>query len=107
VDWRHAIGTGSFILQDFTSGVSATLVKNKNYWGHDERYPRNKLPYLDTVKYLVITDEIAATEAMRAGKIDIIDGLSYRQVQAMQKTNPEIISIFTPLPPTFFDGPAD
>jgi len=104
-DWRHAIGTGSFIMQDYISGVSATLVKNNNYWGNDERYPQNKLPYLDTVKYLVITDDAAALDAMRAGKIDIIDGLSFKQVQAMRKTNPEILSIFTPLPPTFSMDP--
>jgi len=31
--------TGPFILKDFVPGQSATLVKNKKYWGHDERYP--------------------------------------------------------------------
>ena len=100
-DWHHAIGTGSFILQDFISGCSATLVKNKNYWGYDERYPQNKLPYINTVKYLVIPDTYAALEAMRAGEIDVIDGISFKQAQAMHKTNPEILQIFTPLPPTF------
>jgi ABC-type transport system substrate-binding protein len=100
-DWHHAIGTGSFILQDVVPNSSATLVKNPNYWGYDERYPQNKLPYLDTVKYLVIPDTDTALAAMRAGKIDVIDGISFKQAQAMQKTNPEILQIFTPLPPTF------
>ncbi len=100
-DWRHAIGTGSFILRDFVSGVSATLVKNHNYWGYDERYPQNKLPYLDSVKYLVITEDARALEEVRAGKIDVIDGLSLKQVQTVRETNPEISQIFTPLPPTF------
>ena len=40
-DWHHAIGTGPFILQDFVSGKSADLIKNPDYWGHDERYPQN------------------------------------------------------------------
>ena len=26
-DWHHAIGTGPFILKDFVSGNSATLIK--------------------------------------------------------------------------------
>jgi peptide/nickel transport system substrate-binding protein len=43
-DWHHAIGTGPFILKDFVSGSSATLIKNPNYWGHDERYPRTNSP---------------------------------------------------------------
>ena len=72
-DWHHAIGTGPFILKDFVSGNSATLVKNPNYWGHDERYPQNTLPYVDTVKILVIPDNNQALAAMRIGKIDLRD----------------------------------
>ena len=75
-DWHQAIGTGSFILKDFVPGSSATLVKNPNYWGYDERYPQNKLPYIDTVKYLIIPDDDTALAAMRAGKIDVIDHVS-------------------------------
>jgi ABC-type transport system substrate-binding protein len=41
-DWHHAIGTGPFMLTDFTSGSSATMVRNPNYWGYDERYPKNQ-----------------------------------------------------------------
>ena len=50
-DWHHAIGTGPFILTDFVAGSSVTLVKNPNYWGYDERYPQNQLPYVDKLKY--------------------------------------------------------
>jgi peptide/nickel transport system substrate-binding protein len=100
-DWHHAIGIGSFILEDVANNRSATLVKNPNYWGYDERYPKNKLPYLDVVKYIVIPDIEAALAAMRTGNIDVIDGVSFKHAQAMQKTNPEILQIFTPLPPTF------
>ena len=95
-DWHHAIGTGPFILKDFVYGSSATMVKNPNYWAYDERYPQNKLPYIEKVKYLIIPDNVAALEAMRAGKIDIIDGVSPVQAQAMRKTNPEILQIRTP-----------
>jgi len=45
-DWRHAIGTGPFILQDFESGVGATLVRNPDYWVMTP-LPQNKLPYVD------------------------------------------------------------
>ena len=95
-DWHHAIGTGPFILQDFVSGSSATLIKNPNYWGHDERYPQNKLPYVDKFKIFVIPDDDLALAAMRNGKIDIMDEVSLQQAQAMQKTNPEILQI--PIP---------
>jgi peptide/nickel transport system substrate-binding protein len=98
-DWHHAVGTGAFILQDFIPGSSATLVRNPDYWGHDERYPQNQLPYADMLKYLIIPDQTEALEAMRAGKVDIIDSVSFKQVQALQKTNPEILQIPTPRAP--------
>jgi peptide/nickel transport system substrate-binding protein len=99
-DWHHAIGTGPFILKDFVPGKSATLVKNPDYWGHDERYPQNKLPYVDSIKFLIIPDDDKALEMMRAGKIDIMDRVFSKQSRAMQKSNPEIQRIFLPRTPT-------
>ena len=42
---------------------------------------------------------------MRAGKIDVMDIVSPVQAQAMRKTNPEILQIPTPLPPTICVDP--
>jgi len=56
-DWHHAVGTGPFILKAFVPDGSATLIKNPNYWGFDERYPQNKLPYVDKLKLLIIPDQ--------------------------------------------------
>ena len=95
-DWHHAIGTGPFILQDFVPNVGATLVKNPGYWGYDERYPQNKLPYIDRLRILIITDEAEAMEAMRTGRLDAMDSISFNKARAMQKTNPEILQIPSP-----------
>jgi peptide/nickel transport system substrate-binding protein len=92
-DWHHAIGTGPFILTDFIGGSSATLVKNPDYWGYDERYPQNRLPYVDKVTYLIIPDPATALSAFRTGKIDDFESASYQQAQAIHKTNPEIMQI--------------
>ena len=94
-DWHHAIGTGPFILQDFVSGSSATLTKNPAYWAHDERYPQNQLPYVDTLKFLKIPDDATALAAMRTGKIDIMNQMSSTQAQDIKKTNPDILQIST------------
>ena len=99
-DWHHAVGTGPFILKNFQPGNSVTLVKNRNYWGYDERYPQNQLPYVDQLRILIIPDEAAAVEAMRAGKIDALDQISLEQAQSIKKTNPEILQIMTPSPNT-------
>ncbi len=95
-DWHHAIGTGPFILQDFVSSSSATLVKNPNYWGFDERYPQNKLPYVDSIKYLIIPDISTTLAAIRTGKVDLLNDLTVQQASAVQKTNPDIITIGVP-----------
>jgi peptide/nickel transport system substrate-binding protein len=95
-DWHHAIGTGPFILSDFVSGSSVTLVKNPTYWAYDGRYPQNQLPYVDTLKLLVITDPATTLAAVRTGKIDFMDGVSLSASQQMAKTNPSILQILTP-----------
>ena len=95
-DWHHAIGTGPFILQDFVSGSSATMVKNPAYWGSDERYPQNKLPYIDTLKILIIPDNATALAAMRTGKIDAMNYIALQDAQNIKKTNPNILQILTP-----------
>jgi peptide/nickel transport system substrate-binding protein len=95
-DWHHAIGTGPFILTDFVSGSSMTLVKNPNYWGYDERYPQNQLPYVDKINYLVIPDPATCLAAMRTGKIDALDSISLANAQTIKKTNPEIVQLPVP-----------
>jgi peptide/nickel transport system substrate-binding protein len=87
-DWHHAIGTGPFILKNFVPNHEALLVKDPNYWGHDERYPQNNVPYLDSIKYAIITDDNEALEAMRAGKIDIMDRVSYEQAEGNPQDQP-------------------
>ena len=95
-DWRYCIGTGPFMWQDFVSGSSATLVRNPNYFGHDERYPQNQLPYIDTLKVLIIPDPATELAGMRTGKIDVIDNISLTNAQQMKKTNPEILQLTYP-----------
>jgi peptide/nickel transport system substrate-binding protein len=93
--WQHTIGTGPFMFKDFVPGSSATMVKNPNYWGYDERYPKNKLPYIDTLKVLIIPNTATTMAAMRTGKIDVMDGIALQPAQDMAKTNPEIVQFST------------
>jgi len=96
VDWHHAIGTGPFILTDFVAASSATLVRNPNYWGFDERFPQNKLPYAEGMKVLIIVNTNTALAAVRTGKIDVMDSIAWNTAQDMKKTNPEILQINVP-----------
>jgi peptide/nickel transport system substrate-binding protein len=95
-NWQHAIGTGPFILTDFIDGSSATLVKNPGYWGTDERYPQNKLPYIDKLIVLIIPDDSTALAGLRTGKIDVVDATLAQTAQQVAKTNPQISQISVP-----------
>ena len=106
-DWHHAIGTGPFILKDYVSGSSMTLIKNPNYWAYDERHPENQLPYMDGLKILIIPDPATSLAAFRTGKIDAIDNISITNAQLVAKTNPEIKQITFPAPVYTIDPKCD
>ena len=90
-DWRNLVGTGPYMLTDWAKGTSLTYTKNSNYWGYDEKFPENRLPYLDEVKMVVIPDSSTQLSALRTGKIARLTGLSFDQGQALQGTNPELL----------------
>jgi peptide/nickel transport system substrate-binding protein len=61
---KNMIGTGPFKLQEYKHGVSATFVRNEDYW-------EPGLPYLDGFKFLVMKDEASRMAAIRRGSVDI------------------------------------
>jgi peptide/nickel transport system substrate-binding protein len=90
-DWQHQIGTGPFMYKDYVTASSITSVRNPNYWGYDESYPDNRLPYIDTLKYLNIPDDSTAYAALRTGKLDYMAGVPWEQAENLERTNPELI----------------
>ena len=95
-DWRTIVGTGPYMLTDWVKGTSLTYTRNPDYWGYDEKYPENRLPYIDQLRRLIMPDEATRLAALRSGKIDYIgpDSTQLRsldQVASLQRTNPEIV----------------
>jgi peptide/nickel transport system substrate-binding protein len=90
-DWKNSVGTGPYILTDFISSSSLTYMRNPNYWQMDPLHPKNRLPYPDVYKELIITDSSTQQSAFRTGKIDIISnfagGLTYDDFRAITSTN--------------------
>lgn len=95
-DWKNFVGTGPFILTDYLAGSSLTMVKNSDYWGFDDRYPENRLPYADQVNVINIADPATSIAALRTGKIDWLDGLNVDQAESLNKTNPELKQVTRP-----------
>ena len=46
-DWNKLIGTGPFMFTERVADVSFTYTKHPDYWGFDEKFPDNRLPYAD------------------------------------------------------------
>ena len=95
-DWRNVVGTGPFMLTDYVEGSSWTYVKNPDYWGYDEKYPGNRLPYVDKIKRLITKERATILALMRAGKADYIGYGGDTQITSidaalsLQRTNPEL-----------------
>jgi peptide/nickel transport system substrate-binding protein len=90
-EFDNAVGTGPFMAEEYVTGTSVTLTANPNYWGHDERHPENQLPYVDSIKYLIIPDQASQVAAIRSGQIDVIRELGLQQALSLQDTNPELL----------------
>ena len=94
-DWRNLVGTGPFMLTDVVEATSVTWNKNPDYWGYDEKFPENRLPYFDKVRLLIMEDEATRISALRTAKIDYMgwsgdSGANVDQVESLKKTNPEL-----------------
>ena len=95
-DWRTIVGTGPYMLTDWVKGTSLTYTRNPDYWGYDEKYPENRLPYIDQLRRLIMPEVATRLAALRSGKIDYIgpDSTQLRsldQAASLQRTNPEIV----------------
>ena len=93
-DWRNLVGTGPFMLTDWVEGSSVTWDKNPDYWGYDEKYPQNRLPYVDQIRDLTMPEVATRLAALRTGKLDsLYKGTAIQSVDAaesLERTNPEI-----------------
>ncbi|GGR13968.1 ABC transporter substrate-binding protein [Deinococcus ruber] len=64
----EVVGTGPFKLASYTTGQKVSLVRNPNYWKVDAK--GTKLPYLDSLDFLIIRDPQAQVAQFLAGNID-------------------------------------
>ena len=74
-----------------------TWDKNPDYWGYDEKYPENRLPYIDQLRALIMPEVATYMAALRTGQVDYIGSIgattmrTLDQVESLQRTNPELV----------------
>jgi peptide/nickel transport system substrate-binding protein len=64
----EVVGTGPFKLVSYTAGQKVSLARNPNYWKVDAK--GTKLPYLNTLDFLIIRDPQAQVAQFLAGNVD-------------------------------------
>ncbi len=107
-NWETVVGTGAFMLTDYVVSSSLTYTKNPNYWSNDPVLPENKLPYLGSVKLLIVPDLSSIQAGFRTGKIDIIGGVSIEDWERFKTTLPDLEYTETfPWIPTYLCGRMD
>ena len=94
-DWHNLVGTGPFFLKDIVPSSSITYEKNPNYFAFDPLHPENRLPYVDTLKTLIIADLSTRLAAFRTGNIDYLMGVSWEDAESLMKTNSDLLSFKT------------
>jgi peptide/nickel transport system substrate-binding protein len=93
-DWKNSVGTGPYFLIDFVSASSVSFARNPAYWDTDPVGPGkgSKLPYLDGVKVLIISDTSTLLSALRTGKLDTVGALGYDDANEMKRTVPQLVN---------------
>ncbi len=89
-DWRNQVGTGPFFLVDYVPGSLLTYKRNPNYWRKDPIHPENQLPYLDSVKTLIIPDTSTQLAAIRTGKMDRMYNISWEDAEMLMKQSSDL-----------------
>ncbi|HLU41383.1 MAG TPA: ABC transporter substrate-binding protein, partial [Microthrixaceae bacterium] len=64
------VGTGPFMVQNWTPDDRITLTRNPDYWMEDEF--GNQLPYLDEVEFRPLPDEDSRFQSLMADDVQII-----------------------------------
>jgi peptide/nickel transport system substrate-binding protein len=87
--WEQAVGHGPWMIEDVVIDSGMTFEKHPNYYGWDENFPENRIPYADTFKVLIIGDWSTQLAAMRTGKIDLL-WAGWEDAETLKETEPHL-----------------
>ena len=76
------VGTGPFRFVSWDTGVSVTLERNENFWGH--------VPYIQTLIFAIISDDHTAFQALVNGEIDFMGALPVAHINDLDD-NPDFV----------------
>lgn len=94
----HPVGTGPFMLTEWTRNSKMVLKRNPHYWGKDEN--GTQLPYLDEIHMEIVPDDAARILKLQAGELDLIELVPFSRVAEL-KADPKIEMVLFPSTTTF------
>ncbi len=107
----HPVGSGPFTLQSWKRNSEMVLARNPYYWRKAE--DGKPLPYLDSVRLVIIPDDATRILKLRAAELDIAEFVPYSRVEEL-KADPKLDMTLFPaaqvnyfslnVRPTFKDG---
>jgi peptide/nickel transport system substrate-binding protein len=76
-----SVGTGAFVLAEWSQGDHLTFTRNKNYW-------QSGRPYLDGIQTPIVKDPTAMIAQLESGAIDVADAPLIREFNRL-KSDPK------------------
>jgi len=96
-DWKNANGTGPYRLVDYVPDSVAIFEAKDDYWDTHPLFPEDRMPYPDSMKYYIMTDESTRVAALRTAKLDQLGGsnedygaIGWEDAGHLIQTNPEL-----------------
>jgi peptide/nickel transport system substrate-binding protein len=87
---KNTMGSGPFKLKQYVHGSALEVERNPKYW-------KQGLPYMDGIKYFVITDDGARAKALRSDRVDVeFRGFPPAEVEAIKKQMGDKVTVAYP-----------
>ena len=95
--WQNQVGTGAYNIVDNVQDSSVTATRNNAFWMTNPVGPGkgDKLPYIDTVRVLIIPDTSTRNAGLRTGKIDEMVPILYDDANSLRSTSSLVESKFS------------
>jgi peptide/nickel transport system substrate-binding protein len=88
--WEKPVGSGPYVLAEWVKNDHLTLKRNPGYW-------QKPYPYLDELRFDVLTDDNTRMLKLRSGELDIATNVPPNQVEALRKTKGLAVELFPQL----------
>lgn len=91
-DWRNAVGTGPFIIDDYVQGSYVAYRRNPDWWNREKVIDGTtyQTPFIDELILPIITSPTTQLAAIRTGQVDIANAVPMVYEDALRESGLEV-----------------